>query len=71
MDRETGVVSLERAKDWNVSAEEWRFYPGTLDVEIREAVAARGDKGISWEELRPGDNVYLVGRDEGRLIIVY
>mgnify|MGYP000849815482 CR=1 FL=1 len=72
LDRETGVVSLERAKDWNVSAGEWRFYPGTLDVEIREAVAARGDKGISWEELRPGDNVYLVREGmRGRLIIVY
>ncbi|NLJ33830.1 MAG: S-layer homology domain-containing protein [Firmicutes bacterium] len=72
VDRERGLIRLERAKDWNSSAGEWRYYPGNLEVEIREAVAARGDGGTSWEELRPGDSIYLLREGmRGRLFMVY
>ncbi|MGB4417749.1 MAG: hypothetical protein WBJ39_09025, partial [bacterium] len=71
IDRQTGVITLERVKDWNNASREWRPYPGTLAVDAREAVTARGSRGIAWSELRPGDRVYLVREGmKGRLILV-
>lgn len=72
LDPETGIVRLERAKDWNVATRKWRFHPGTLEVEVGEAVVVRDTRGTSCGELRPGDNVYLLREGMGcRLIIVY
>jgi hypothetical protein len=71
IDRQTGVITLERVKDWNNASREWRLYPGALDIDAGEAVTARGRRGISWSELQPGDNLYLVREGmKGRVILV-
>ncbi|MFY9415836.1 MAG: hypothetical protein WAQ41_02195, partial [bacterium] len=70
IDRQTGVITLERVKDWNVVSEEWRPYPGTLAVDARGAVTVRGSRGISWSELQPGDNLYLVREGMKAMLIL-
>ena len=70
IDRQTGVITLERVKDWNNASREWRPYPGTLAVDAREAVTVRGSRGIAWSELRPGDRVYLVREGMKAMLIL-
>ena len=65
------TVLLRNARDWSNRNNMWM--PRTLQVRMRmeNALIIKGDKVISWEDLRAGDNIYSVRDDfECKFIIV-
>ena len=65
------TVQLRNTRDWSSRNNKWM--PRTVPVRMRvqEALLIKDDKVISYDELKPGDNVYSVRDDfEGKFLIV-
>ncbi|MDD4569604.1 MAG: hypothetical protein PHE70_05710 [Tepidanaerobacteraceae bacterium] len=65
------TVSLRDAQDWSRRNDKWM--PKTVPVRMRveKALLIKDDKVISWDELKPGDNIYSVRDDfEGKFLMV-
>lgn len=65
------TVVLRDAQDWSSRNEKWMTKSLPVRMRVEKAILIKDDRVISWDELRPGDNIYSVRDDfEGKFLLV-
>lgn len=64
-------LTIREAKDWSNRHEKWIPKEMSLKVNLNKAIIIKQDKLITYEDLKPGDIVYVVRDDyKGKVVIV-
>ncbi len=64
-------LTIREAKDWSARHEEWTPKEMQLKLNLDKAIIIKQDKLIDYQELKPGDSLYIVRDDyKGKVIIV-
>lgn len=62
---------IKEAKDWSNRHEKWIPKEIPLKINLNKAIIIKQDKLITYEDLKPGDTVYIVRDDyKGKVVIV-
>ncbi|WIV12250.1 hypothetical protein [Proteiniborus sp. MB09-C3] len=62
---------IREAKDWSARHEKWIPKEMSLKVSLNKAIIIKQDKLITYQDLKPGDNVYVIRDDyKGKVVIV-
>lgn len=62
---------IREAKDWSTRHEKWIPKEMSLKVSLNKAIIIKQDKLITYQDLKPGDNVYVIRDDyKGKVVIV-
>ena len=65
------TVILRDARDWSSRNEKWMAKTMSVKMQVEKALLIKDDKMISWDELKPSDNIYSVRDDfEGKFLLV-
>ncbi|NLZ53062.1 MAG: hypothetical protein GX892_07940 [Thermoanaerobacteraceae bacterium] len=65
------TVILSDARDWSSRNEKWMEKGLPVRMRVEKSLLIKDDKMISWDELKPGDNVYCIRDDfEGIFLLV-
>lgn len=65
------TVVLRDARDWSSRNEKWMAKTLPVRMRVEKALLIKDDRLISWDELRPGNNIYSVRDDfEGKFLLV-
>jgi hypothetical protein len=57
------AVILRDARDWSSRNEKWMEKGLPVRMRVEESLLIKDDKMISWDELKPGDDVYCIRDD--------
>lgn len=57
------TVILRNARDWSSRNEKWMEKGLPVRIRVEKSLLIKDDKMISWDELKPGDDVYCIRDD--------
>lgn len=64
-------LTIREAKDWSTRHEKWIPKEIQLKVNLDKAIIIKQDKLITYEDLKPGDNLYIIRDDyKAKVVIV-